>query len=340
MANLTSTQLLAAITKANNSIMGAAEFRDYEHSSVRLLLNSQNSVFRNLNALKQSDEQPTKVDLFVRAYVASGSAKTYNHAAAGFQDSMSKDVSYIKRVQKFKVSYKQAANNRFGYDEILQAAIKNSLMSMYADLSTYVTGWLETNRSQVAVSSLMPYVGSTTFTFNNALADKASLFENIKAAAKKNKYNTPLDVVADQRMAAQYRQQGAQGPGNSTNLTYQMPGIELVEEAQLTASAGGTGYFWQKGLVGMTTWNESANRAGLGDVGNNEGLFTTMADPILPTVVHDLHVIRSVADTSGSAGNVQDIVDEYEMACIFTVQGAWQSTANATPIFKVNQLNA
>ena len=336
MPNLTDTQLLAAITKANQSIMGAAEFRDYEHSTLKKLLDAENDVFRNLNQLKQSLEQPTKVDLFKRVYTASGTAKSAAHAAAAFPDSFTKDVTYIQRSQTFKVSYKQADNNRFGYDEILQSEMKNKIMSMYLDLSTYVIAWLDANRSQVGVDSILLFDETTNDQFDNTAPNKEFLFEYIKSAMRKNKYNGIYDIVADQRMAALYRKLAANGVSNADNTAYQIPGIDLVEEPQLAISAGGTGYVWQKGLVGMTTWNERANVRGEGSIGNNEGLFTTMSDPILP-MRHDVHVIRSVADTSASAGNVQDIVDEYELTVTFTVQGAFESTANATPIFKVVQ---
>ncbi len=339
MANLTDTQLLAAIAKANNSLMGSSEFRDYEHSTLTKLLSSESDVFRNLNQLKQSLEQPTKVDLFKRIYTPSGTSKSAAHAAAAFPDSFTKDVVYLQRQQTFKVSYKQADNNRFGYDEILQGEMKNKLMSLYLDLSTYVTSWLDTNRSQVGVDSILLFDETTNDQVNIPLTSKAYAFEYIKSFMRKNRYNGMLDVVADQRLAAYYRELSYNGNSNANNTAAQLPGIDLIEEPQLTSSAGGTGYVWQKGLVGMTTWNERANTRGEGSIGNNEGLFTTMQDPILPCR-HDVHVIRGVADTSGSAGNVQDIVDEYEITTTFTVQGAWESTANATPIFKVVQANA
>lgn len=336
MANLTDTQLLAAIAKANNSIMGSAEFRDYKHSTLSKLLASESDVFRDLNRLKQSIEQPTKVDLFKRIYTASGTTKAAAHAAAAFPDSFTKDVTYLQRSQTLKVSYKQAANNRFGYDAILQSEMKNKMMSMYLDLSTYVTAWLNTNRSQVGVDSIVNFDETTNDQVDVLLADKELFFEYAKAFMRKNKYNGMLDFVADQRLAANYRKLASNGRTNADNTEYQLTGIDLVEEPQLTLSAGGSGFMWQKGLVGMTTWNESANRNGMGSIGNNEGLFTTMADPMMP-FRYDVHVKRGVVDTSGSAGNVQDIVDEYEITCIFTVQGAWESTANATPIFKIVQ---
>lgn len=341
MANLTDTQLLAAITKVGNGVMGAAEFRDYEHSTLKLVLDAQNEVFRNLTALKASDEQPTKVDLLKRVYTESGTAKAHNHSAAAFPDSFVKDVTFVKKVQKFKVSYKQADNNRFGYDAILQSEIKNKLMSMYLDLSTYVIDWLDTNKSQVGADSLLAFDDESVTTaeiyrYLNAFADKEFYFDYMKATMRANKFVGMLDVVGDQRIAAHYRKLASNGVQNADNTAFQLPGIDFREEVQMDISTGGASYAWQKGLIGMATWNEPLNRRGSGSIGNNEGLFTTFRDPILGHE-HDLHVVRGIADTSASAGNKQDIVDEYELTTIFTVQGAFESTANATPIFKFDQ---
>ena len=89
----------------------------------------------------------------------------------------------------------------------------------------------------------------------------------------------------------------------------------------------------------MTSWNEQLNRQGFGSPDDNKGLFTTLQDPIYG-LMHDVHIISDIADTSGANGNPQDVVEEYEISTIFTVQGAWESTANATPIFRVKQANS
>lgn len=335
MANLTATQLLKAITKANNGIMGAAEMRSFEHSLVGKLLSNQNEVFRNLNALKSSDEQPTKAILFNRVKTASDTAKSAAHTGA-FADSFEKDIAYIKRVQKFKVSVKQADNNQFSYDEILQHNLKNALLNLYEDISAYAVSWLDTNRSQVGVDSLMAFDETTNFQFDNVAADKDVFFDYLKASMRTNKYRPMLDVVGEQRIAALYRKIAANGVSNADNTAFQLPGIDFVEEEQIALSATGAAYAFQKGMAGMTTWNEPINKRGQGSPDANEGFFTTMADPIFP-ISHDLHIMRGIADTSGSAGNVQDVVDEYEITTIFTAQGAFESTTDASPIFKFVQ---
>ncbi len=341
MANLTATQLLKAIAKAHTGLMGAAEFRDYEHTAAKRLLSNQNEVFRNLTALKQSEAQPTKAILFNRIYTASTTTKATNPTAAAFADSFEKDIAFIKRVQTFKVSYKQADNNQFGYDEILQSEMKNKLMSMYQDISEYVVDWLDLNRSQVGLDSLIDFdstnaTAGINFQYNNAAADKDFYFDHVKAVLKKNKYRGMLDMVGDQRIAKEYSRIGAQGSANSTNLAYTIPGIDFVEEAQMDVSAGGSAYTWQKGLVGMTTWNEALNRRGSGDPEANQGFLTTFQDPVFGHT-HDLHVKRGLADTSAAAGHIQDVVDTYEMTTHLTIQGAFESVANASPIYKIVQ---
>jgi len=339
MANLTDTQLLAAITKASNNLIEKGEFRDYEHSTTRALLAGENEVFRNLNALKQADSQPTTVDLNLRTYTPSGNSKSATHAAAAFPDSFTKDISYIRKTQTFKVSYKQADANRLGYDDILQHEMKNKLISLYTDLSTDNIAWLSTNRSQVGENGLMLFDG-TNFQYDNLLDDRDYVFDYIKASQRLNKYNALETVmVGDQRFGALYRKLAANGTMNADNTAYQIPGIEIFEEPQIPIGADSTGYIWERGLVGMTTWNELANRRGVGSIGNNEGLFTTMVDPTFGFNL-DMHVKRGVADTSGADGNPQDIVDEYEISLTYALEGSWLSDSTESHIFQIVQANS
>ena len=338
MANLSDTQLLAAIARASNQIQDSGEFRDYDHSAVKLLLMGENDVFRDLNAMKQADSQPTKVDLNKKVYTASGSAKSASHSAAAFPDSFVKDITYLRKTQTFKVSNKQADGNRLTYESILHYEMKNKLQSLYLDLSTEIVAWLNTNRTEVATSSILTFDG-VNFKFDNSLTDLNLFFEYLKSSMKKNKYNATFDIAGDQRIASLYRQLAANGRTNADNTEFQLPGINMVEEPQMSIVDGGQCFAWQRGMVGMTTWNELLNRRGSGSVGNNEGLFTTMTDPIFGFEL-DLHVKRNIVDTSGAVGNVQDIVDEYELAITYALEGTWESTADASHIFKFLQANS
>lgn len=336
MANLTASQLLKMVAKANRGIMGEAEMRTYQQSLLGLLFGSQNDVFSQIRAMKQADKQPQTAILFNRVYEASGTAKEHDHAATAFPDSFEKTITFVRRQQTFKVSYKQADNNQFGYQEILNHALRNAVLNLIEDLGTYAVSWIDTNRSQVGTDSIIDFDETTNDRFDNAFADIDDYYYNLRAAMRMNKYYGILDVVGGQRAAKLYRKTAAQGASNSVNEQYQIPFLDFREEEQVTEAGAGTAYAWKKGMVGMMTWNEPINRRGEGEPGSNEGMFTTLVDPIFGQT-HDLHVKRSIADTSGSAGHEQDVVDEYELTSIFTIQGAYLSTANETPIFKFEQ---
>lgn len=340
MANLVDTQKLAAIVKAGNALKDKGEFRDYEHSAVKVLLDGEADLFRDLNRMKTADTQATKVALNKKVYTASGTAKVAAHAAAGFADSFMKTITYARLTQKFKISYKQADMNILNYQDILMYEMKNKLQSLYADLSTAQVAWLNTNRSQVGADGLMVFDETTNDQYDNVLADKDVLFDYIKSTQRLNKYNGNNTVgVGDQRMAAHYRKLASNGRTNATNTEWQLPGISLVEEPQMAIGADSTGFFWERGLAGMTTWNEAINRRGEGSFDSNAGLFTTMVDPVFGFLL-DVHAKNGVVDTSGSAGNVQDKVDEYEIALTYATEGSWLSTATESHIFKVVQANS
>lgn len=332
---MTATQLLKAISKANNGLMGAAEIRTFEHSLIKMLFSNQNDVFQDLTTMKKSIEQPTKAILFNRQYVASGTGKTHDHTGAG-ADTFEKDIAFVQRVQTFQISYKRAANNQFTYQEILNNKLKQAVINLYEDISSYAIAQIAAQRSQVGVDSIIPFDDVTNYQFDNPSASNKFFFDYLKAAMKKNKFRGVMDVVGDQMNAALYRDLARNATQNADNTAFQLPNINFVEEEQMAITANGEAYAWQKGLVGMTSWNEQLNVEGKGAPGDNDGFFTTMKDPILP-MTHDVHIINSIQDTTGAAGNPQDSVDEYEISSIITLQGAYESTANASPIFRFTQ---
>ncbi len=336
MANLTDTQILAAITKVSIVLQNQTEFRDFKHSTVHALLAGENDVFKELKRMKKSDEQLTSVDINKRIYTASGTAKSATHAAAAFADSIKKDITYSRKTQTFKVSHKQADNNRFEYERILMTELKNKLMSLYLDLSTAQIAWLNTNRTQVVQAGGLQTFDGVNFKYDNVVGDKDVFFDYLKTSMGTNKYVPSYEVVGDARIAALHRKLASNGRTNSDNTEFQLPGINMIEELQLAATAGGTAFAWQKGLVGMTTWNEPLNRRGEGKIGDNQGLFTMMIDPAFGFNL-DMHIKRGVVDTSGAGGNLQDVVDEYEIAITYATEGSWTSVTDESHIIKITQ---
>lgn len=335
MPNMTATQLLKAVAKAENTIFGEAEKRTYEHSLVGKLIAQENSLFIDINRLKQSDEQPTKVSLFTRNKKASTNVKAAVPTVS-LGDTFESDIAYVRKVQTFDVSYKIAANNTYSYEEMLAAELRRAIISLYEDVSADAIAFMDTNRTQVATDSLITFDGASD-AFQNPIGDKDFFFSNLQASLRKNKYSPIFTVVGDQMNGREFSRIAAQGSGNATNLQYTIPGIDYATEPQIVNTALGVAYGWQQGMFAMTNWNERLNRQGFGAPDSNEGFFTTVQDPIF-NLRHDLRILRRSLDTSASNGNPQDVVDSYEVAFTYALKHAPISVAVETPIFKFVQL--
>lgn len=340
MAFLESTEILKAVSKVEGSF-GDAEFREGTNTTARLLFSNEATVFRNVKALKESVSQPTEAILQQRKVVATTTNKLSAHSGA-LGDSFVKAITYINVTRTFKVSYKLAENNQFGYQEQLNVGMLNAMMDARAVINAYGIAQLAALKTQVSAGSGLMAWDGVNFRYENAAAKLDKAASNIKAVARKNKYGIALDVVAGQQLASDLLHSAAQGVSNDENLQYQFNGLTMVEEETLdeaTLGANGFGYIMPKGYVGMTSWNEAINRSGRGDVNANEGLFSTIADPIVPGLMYDIHIKRGLSDNAVTAKTYyQDPTDEYEISAYYAFNHALINVADASPIFAMKQI--
>ncbi len=338
MPNLTATNLLKAISKAEAQF-AAAETRQGSNATLNLLMRNEPLVFQNANALKNSISQPSTAIIQTRQNTASGTAKEHDHAGA-IGDSAEYPITYVTRQQKFAVSYKLAENNQYSYQDQLNHNLSEKMRLLRKDLNAYGLAQLAANKAATATNSLISF-NATNDAFENPAAQAEELAYNVSAALVKNDYTTPIDIVADQILFKALSKAAAQGEGNSENQIWQFPGLSMVQEETLSDGTytGGYLYAFSSGMAGMTSWNEPINRSSqYNSEGANVGLFTTVADPFVPGLSYDLHVVNKLADTSGSNGNSQDVVDEYEVSAIVAFGNAYVSATDESPIFAIGQL--
>ena len=340
MANLESTEILKAISKAEGSF-GQAEMREGSNATAKLLFGNEGTAFQNLKAMKESLVQPSETILQKKTPITLASNKLAAHTG-GIGDSFTDSITWVQKSAPFKVSYKLAENNQFGYQEQLNQRFMDAMQSIRAAINAYGIAQLAALKTQVSAGTGLLAWDGVNFKYTNAASEEAMQASRIKATARKNKYAGALDIIGGQQLVADLVFNAAQGTANATNYGYQFSGLSLAEEETLDESvlgAGGFGYVLPMGMVGMTSWNEAINRAGRGDVNDNEGLFSTIADPVIPGLVYDVHVKRGLADTAVTGKTFyQDPVDEYEVTAIYTFSHAMISTANETPIFAFEQL--
>ena len=341
MANLESTEILKAISKAEGSFRDA-EMREGSNATSKLLFGNEGTAFQNIKALKESLVQPSEAILQKKTPITLANNKLAAHTG-GIGDSFVDPITWVQKSAPFKISYKLAENNQFGYQEQLNQRMLDAMQSIRAAINAYGLAQLAALKTQVSVGNAILTWDGVGFKYTNAAGDAnvAKQASRIKAAAKKNKYGGSLDIIGGQVLVADLTHHSVQGTANATNYGYQFDKLSVAEDEELDESAlgaNGFGYVLPAGMVGMTSWNEPINRSGRGDVNDNEGLFTTIDDPIIPGLRYDVHVKRGVADTAVTGKTFyQDPVDEYEVTAIYTFSHAMISVANETPIFAFEQ---
>ncbi len=344
MANLDVTQKLKAIAKAEGA-MASAEIREGSNATSKILFGNESTAFQNVRALKESLEQPLEAILQNEHALTVKDNKEADHSG-DFGDSFATPISYIQKSVDFNVSYKLAENNRFGYQEQLNQGILSAQKKLREEINTYALAQLSALKTQVTAGDGLLTWDGVGFKYTNATGDAnvAKQAYKIKSVARKNNYGGNLDIIGGQQLVHDMTHYAAQGTANATNYGYQFNGISLAEEEVLdepTLGANGYGYVLPAGLVGMTSWNEPINRAGGRgtDEASDEGLFTTIADGIIPGLTYDVHIKSSLADTVANGNTYyQDPVDKIEVTAIFSFSHAMISTANETPIFAFEQL--
>lgn len=342
MAYLESTEIQKAIAKAEGAF-GTAEMREGSNATAKLLFSNQASAFQNLKQLKESVSQPTEAILQKKTAITLGATKLAAHTG-GLGDSFTEAITFVQKSAPFKISYKLAENNQFGYQEQLNQRMLTAMQTIRAAINAYGVAQLAALKTQVSAGTGLLTWDGVNFKYTNVTGDANVVKQasRIKATARKNKYGNSLDIIAGQQLVSDMVHNAAQGTANSVNYGYQFAGLSLAEEETLdesTLGAGGFGYILPSGLVGMTSWNEAINRSGRGDVNDNEGLFSTVADPIVPGLMYDVHVKRGLSDSAVTGKTYyQDPVDEYEITAFYTFSHALISTADETPIFAFEQL--
>ena len=344
MAFLDSSEILKAVSKAEGTF-AAAEFREGSNAASKLLFGNAESAFQNLKSLKQSLVQPGEAILQTRSSDTRKANKEAAHTGP-FGDSFLQAITWVQKSRDFAVSYKLAENNQFGYQEQLQAAMVNAMMDVRGDINAYGLAQLAALKTQVITAGALLTWDGVNFKYTNAAtaADIERQASRIKATARKNKYGGNLDIIGGQQLVSDLVHNNAQGENNDENLSYQFGGLSIAEEETIdesTLGANGFGYVLPSGHVGMTSWNEGINRnpPANNNVDANSGLFTTIADPMIPGLRYDVHVKRGLADNAATGKTFyQDPTDQYEITAIYTFSHALISTANETPIFAFEQL--
>jgi len=345
MANYADSVWNAAQYKLNE-MMNKPEFKHKPSAALSVFLKNTNflvpaSERERLWNQKASDQQTVSTYNLEKQTVALGSARAYDHTGA-VGDSGTADISYTTYARKFKYSVKRADRNVFDTAEMVAAQLRSAAIDLHAGIETALMSYLNTNKTQVVVST-SPQSGewdSTNYLFGVLNADKDQYFQYLKAFMFEQYYGGTFDVINNVRAMANVMYLGQQGQGNSTNLGWQIDGMNMVPSTELANASGydQMSYIIPEGAIGILPWIPTLNRQGFGDTFQNGGAYRTIADPLGSGLTFAVHEYASGADNDSAGAETQDVDIQVEVSIDLGPLKAPMSTSNLTPIVKAGLL--
>jgi len=333
MANYADSLLVTAQSMLNDD-MAKPEYRHKDYSIIRVLTGNAPVLLPELDSIYKSDSMT--VESYCLALSASDAitARAHDHAASAFGDSQKVTLSFAIRGQEFKSSLKAADRNYIGEAQMLKGRIMGAFIHLFDTIEALAATSLNTNKSQVndATDGERGTWDDSNYVWEIDNANQDFVFQYISSMMRENNY-TNLDFIADPTLYALAMQKANQGGSNAVNLGWQFAGLNMFESPSITPGDEqiGLGYAIPKGTSALVHRIPSLNKVGKD---TKDYTYTSMMDPFGLGIECAVHVREVGTDTSGSVGETQDVVFEYELTLDFAFVNAPLTTSNAATVFK------
>lgn len=319
-----------------------AELRRKQRPAISLALKNQDYAIPDHAKLKTADARTVQVAYKTRRAAGAATAKVASHTG-NKGDSVMVSLAYVRHVETFRVSRKQAQNNVIGFQAMFQNEMEQAIQNLLDRHETSAVAYLVANRCQLASPTPLSGAGTwnaTNFALEIAAGNKARFAQFAKSFMQGRLYRGELDVLADLTEFRELEYQAAQGAGNSVNTSALFTGLNILPTVDtiLGAYTAGSALVMPAGTFAGLNWCDPLNREGSVNAGdNNVGMLGTMLDPYGSGGVFDVSVYTARADESGSGGNVQDIKDEWEISLTIGYALPPLSTASDSPVHLIAQ---
>ena len=333
MANFSPSNLVAAQLMVNARYQ-APEARYKQTPVLELGLASANSLIPNAASLRTREDRAVKAYLNARSKRTAGSTRVHNHTGS-FGDTLEQTLTWGIYSDKFSIGLKQLDNNVFDFNTALSFQFENAMKNVVEKAETTILTALQTAKSAINVATKNGTFSAVNSTFE--IADQARFYQYLKSMMSQNFYTGEIDVIADPIAFANAQYQSAQGSSNANNNAFQFNGMNIVlsnELASATYSSADLVLAMPKGAFGLIPWIPKQNVQGVGDFMSYVGGYSTMQDPWGLGLTFAVHGYSARTDTSGSNGNTQDVLMEFEVSIDIASAIAPLSTATETPIFQ------
>lgn len=295
----------------------------------------------NIGDLRTSASRAEKAYFQNRSKRANAGARTFDHTGT-VGDSSEVAISWSTFSDKAQTSLKRSENNLYSDAQLLANELENMFKNIYEASDAASLAYLATNKSLVNSATKNGVYDTTNDVFEIATADIARFIQYGKSMLRQNFHKGGADLILDPVLYLEAEHYLQQGGGNDTNLAYQRGGISGLYEAITLSDANyakGAGYFIPEGTIGVVDWIPAKNRQGYGDFESVLGGYGTIQDPI-SGLTYAIHGYSNRADTSGSGGDAQDVVTEWEVSVDLSFNNSPLSVVDETTIFEVGVIDA
>lgn len=314
MANFDVSNLLTAQTMVSDKYK-APEMRIKPAPAFGLLTSNDNILIVGAETLKTRDDRAIEAHMLARTKRTSGSARAASHSGT-IDDTKKITLTWTTKSDKTSISLKLLDKSLFDFNTVLANKLEQCCMNILEDKETEAIAYLRAQRATQQPTGLK---GVTFEDTNDAIEIDAAdmeakrFFSRMRSAMRQNYFGNSLDVIADSNLAVNVEFLAAQGAGNGTNWGYQFQGLNIAESVELADSnyAGGVALAMPAGTVAALNWIPKQNRQGWGDYNSYVGGYGTFQFMGYTFAVHG-YSARS--DQSGSNGDAQDVLMEFEVS--------------------------
>jgi len=344
MANFTSSALVAGQAKFTEKFL-KGEWRLPD--SVAL-----NAAQKSLIANPQLADIRTREDRTIYAYfpirqaAVTGTARAHNHTGAR-GDSSSKTLSWSTFSEPFSISLKQADNNIFSFAEMYASSLNNAIYNLLSRGDAWFVSALVADKTQYNAGGGNGTVNAVDDVYEVPLAELNYFYQNAKQTLAFNLFKGQTIGIVDDKAFTLAQRLREQGSANATNFGFQFAGIDVMGSTRtvLGATYGGSGVFFENGLVAIEPWIPKQNRKPLDPekAMSYNGDWGQIAHPAMPGINFAVHAYAQRADNSLVGGYTQDLTLEFEVSIDLAYQSAPLSSfrgANDSVVYGVGQLMA
>lgn len=268
--------------------------------------------------IRKSNDRTVEVKWLKQKSAGAATAKVAAHTGTK-GDSGTTNLVWVTYTETFYTSAKQAENNVIQLERMFQHEMEQAIDNLKDRHETYGLSYLVSNRCQLAApaTSGQGTWDAANFSLDIAATEQDYFAQRAKTFMRGRYYRGDLDMIPDLALYPILERTMWQGAGNSTNLNPQMQGVNFAPttETILAAKATGSALIMPAGTFAAINWNEPLNRSGKINSGmTNIGMVGTLLDPFGSGYKFDVSTYSVRSDQSSAGGNVQDFVDQWEIA--------------------------